>query len=313
MAVALLLLIPLTAFGRSAGAAQPSAVLRLPVVSALAVFVVFAWLVLTRGHVQFGARRFGVLFALWFGWLLVTMLWAPDKAAGFRYLGVMILMLVLVGATAAAGASDRRLRALCVVLAVAYALIVCMAAIESTLGIRLPVSRLLYGNVNVQYQVTSVFHNQNDLATYLAICWPFFFTVFFLTRRLWWWLLSLAAMAFCAFTLVRTGSRSSVLAIGLETVVAVLFFARLGARLTSRRNKVIGVVLALALMSGAGYLLFNNSQSDMLRQFRLEQLVSNVQQGQGSGEIRAQLLHNGLYEAGDYLLLGGGPGRPRPS
>ena len=310
VAVGLLLLIPLTALiGPSLALPSHPQFFAFRVVTALAVFVIFVWLMLARGNVRFGARRFGALFALWFGWLLVTMLWAPDKAAGFRYLAVMILMLALAAATAAAGTTSRRLRALCVLLAVAYALIVGMTVIESTLGIRLPVSRLLYGNVNVQYQVTSVFHNQNDLATYLAICWPFFFTVFFLTRRMWWWLLSLAAMAFCAMALVRTGSRSSVLAIGLETVVAVLFFARLGARLTSRRNKIIGVLLALVLVGGAGYLLFNNSQSDMLRQFRLEQLVSNVQQGQGSGEIRSQLLHNGLYQAGNYLLLGGGPGQ----
>ena len=270
---------------------------------------VFVWLVLTRGNLRFGARRFAALFALWFGWLLVAMLWAPDKGAGFRYLVIMILMLALVGAAAAAGATNRRLRALCVMLALAYALIVGMAVIEFTLGIRLPVSRLLYGNINEQYQVTSVFHNQNDLATYLAICWPFFFTVFFVTRRMWWWLASLAAMVFCALDLVRTGSRSSVLAIGLETVVAVLFFARLGARLTSRRNKIIGVLLALALVGAAGYLSFNNSQSTMLRQFRLQELATNVQQGQGSGDIRTQLLHNGLYQAGHYLLLGGGPGQ----
>lgn len=308
--VVLLLLIPLTALiGPSLALPSHPQLFAFRVVTALAAFVVFVWLVLTRGNVQFGARRFAALLVLWFGWLLVAMLWAPDKAAGFRYLAIMILMLALAGATAAAGSTNRRLRALCAVLAVAYALIVGMTVIEFTLGIRLPVSRLLYGNVNVQYQVTSVFHNQNDLATYLAICWPFFFTVFFVTRRMWWWLLSLAAMAFCAMALVRTGSRSSVLAIGLETLAAVLFFARLGARLTSRRNKVIGVLLALVLAGGAGYLLFNNSQSDMLRQFRLEQLVSNVQQGQGSGQIRSRLLHNGLYQAGHYLLLGGGPGQ----
>jgi O-antigen ligase len=308
--VALLLLIPLTALiGPSLALPSHPQFFAFRVFTALAAFFVFVWLVLTRGNLRFGARRFATLFALWFGWLLVAMLWAPDKGAGFRYLVIMILMLALVGATAAAGATNRRLRALCAMLALAYALIVGMAVIEFTLGIRLPVSRLLYGNINEQYQVTSVFHNQNDLATYLAICWPFFFTVFFVTRRMWWWLASLAAMAFCALDLVRTGSRSSVLAIGLETVVAVLFFARLGARLTSRRNKIIGVLLALALVGAAGYLSFNNSQSTMLRQFRLQELATNVQQGQGSGDIRTQLLHNGLYQAGHYLLLGGGPGQ----
>ena len=48
-------------------------------------------------------RTFALLFALWYGWLVVSLVWAPDKAEGLRYLGVVAFMFVVVAAMAAAG------------------------------------------------------------------------------------------------------------------------------------------------------------------------------------------------------------------
>ena len=62
-------------------------------------------------------------------------------------------------------------------------------------------------------------------------------------------------------------------------------------------------------MAGAGYLLFNDSESDMLQQFRLETLIGQAAANRGSGEIRSSLTEQGLAIAGQYLLLGAGPGQ----
>jgi O-antigen ligase len=47
----------------------------------------------------------------------------------------------------------------------------------------------------------------------------------------------------------------------------------------------------------------------MLRQFRLESLLSQAQAGSGSGEIRTNLTGRGFQIAGSTFLLGAGPGQ----
>src|SRR5665811_855465 len=101
---------------------------------------------------------------------------------------------------------------------------------------------------------------------------------------------------------VRTGSRSSLLAAGVCTVSAVFLLRHLGARVSARTGKIVGAVVGVVLLVAAGYLLFNNSQSDMLRQFRLEALLSQAQAGKGSGEIRTNLTSRGFEIAGSSFL-----------
>ena len=166
------------------------------------------------------------------------------------------------------------------------------------------------------FAVTSVFVNQNDLATYLAICWPFVLCAFFFTRR--FRLLALAALSavFIAAAFIRTGSRTSLLAVALETVVALVLFEGLSARLTTRRGKIAIAVLGVVLMAGASYLLFNNSQSPLLRQFRLASLISQAKNNKGSGALRADLTRDGFQIAGGHYSGGrrprSGRGDPRP-
>jgi O-antigen ligase len=247
--------------------------------------------------------------ALWAGWLCIALLWAPDKAAGLRYLALLGTMLAVVAAAAAAGVSRRRLRLFGVTMIVAYLAIVGFTVLEYTIGYRLPTSRLLLDDGSQSYAVTSVFHNQNDLATYLAICWPFLLCVPFFTRRLRWLALAVVLTVPGALAFVRTGSRSSLLAAGIATFVALILLVRPGAWLQTRRAWALGALLGIGLLVGAGFLLFNESESPMLRQFRLSGLVRDVSASKGSGDIRTTLYERGLTIAGGSLLLGVGPGQ----
>ena len=47
--------------------------------------------------------------ALWFAWLLLGLVWAPDKPAAFTYLAIVVTMAAVLLATAAAGGTRRRL------------------------------------------------------------------------------------------------------------------------------------------------------------------------------------------------------------
>jgi O-antigen ligase len=143
----------------------------------------------------------------------------------------------------------------------------------------------------------------------MAICWPFMLCAFFFTRRLRWLLLDLAFMAIGAAAFVRTGSRSSLVAAGISSLAAVVLFWHLGPKLSSRTGKIVMGLVIVGLMAAAGWLLFNNSQNDMLRQFRLEALISQAQANKGSGAIRSSLTERGLQIAGGSFLMGAGPGQ----
>ncbi len=273
------------------------------------VVAVGGGLLLLRGvRGRFTGWDFALPLVLWFGWLCLGLAWAPDKAAGLRYLIVLATMMALTAATALAGGGRRRLTWVGITLVVACVLILGVSVLEYTTGHRLPTSRLLDATTQT-YAVTSVFHNQNDLATYLALCWPFVLCAFFFTRRPLYLAVALGIALLSALAFVRTGSRSSLIAVGIESVAAIVLLARPSARWSGRGAKIAGAALAVALLAGAGYLLFNESSNEMLRQFRLEGLTSNLAANKGSGQIRTSLTDRGLSIAGGSLLLGAGPGQ----
>jgi O-antigen ligase len=275
----------------------------------VAIVAVGGGLLLLRGiEGRFTGWDFALPLALWFGWLCLALVWAPDKAEGLRYLLVLGTMMALTAATALAGGSRRRLTVVGVTLVAACVLILGVTVLEYTTGYRVPISRLL-GSTTQTYAVTSVFHNQNDLATYLALCWPFVLCAFFFTKRPLYLLVATGIALLSALAFVRTGSRSSLLAVGIASLAAIALLARPSARWTGRGAKIAGAALAVALLTGAGYLLFNESSNEMLRQFRLEGLTSDLTVNQGSGEIRTSLTDRGLSIAGGSLLLGAGPGQ----
>jgi teichuronic acid biosynthesis protein TuaE len=267
------------------------------------------YIIVRREPLPFAAQDVALPIILWFAWLLIAVAWSADKAGAFNYLAIVFTMLALMLATAAAGGTRRRLLWLGYLLVLAYLFVAGFSMLEARFGVRLPTSRLITAVTSQTYAVTSVFVNQNDLATYLAFCWPFMLCAFFFTRKARWLLLDVLLILIGAVAFVRTGSRSSLVAAGISTLAAVVLFWHLKARLSARTGKIIGATVAVVIVVAGGYLLFNNSSSDMLRQFRLESLLSQAQAGKGSGEIRTSLTSRGFQIAGGTFLVGAGPGQ----
>ena len=245
-----------------------------------------------------------ILIVLWFAWLVLALAWAPDKAAGLRYLLVLLSMLALVATTAYAGSSARRLKVLAAMLAAGYGLAILVALFETFTGSHLSTSALASAGSQSTVSVTSFFYNQNNFATYLAMAWPFLLGMVVITRRPSWIALSLAGMGTGVFALVHTGSRSSIIAFAVETLALCVFLWGAGSR-SARR---LLVTFAIVLVAGSGWLAFNNSDNALLRQFRLADLVSSAQQGYGSGDTRLSLQVRGLSVVPRFLLAGAGPG-----
>ncbi len=283
------------------------------IVLAVVIYAGACYLLLRRDPMPFAAKDLLLPAALWFAWLLLGLVWAPDKLAALNYIAIVVTMAAVLLATAAAGGTRRRLIWFGYSMLFVYAFVVGFTILEARLGIRLPTSRLLTAVTSQTYAVTSVFHNQNDLATYIVLCWPFMLCAFFFTRRLRWIALTLLFMAMGAYAFVRTGSRSSLVAAGISSLAAVALFWHLAPKLSSRTGKIVMGVVIVGIVAVGGWLLFNNSSNDMLRQFRLEALLSQAEANKGSGAIRSSLTDRGLQIAGGSCSLAPDPGRPRAS
>lgn len=273
---------------------------RLLVAAVIVVSIVWA---LTSGRRLLLAPRWPVLlFAAWFAWLALAMLWAPSKPDGFRYLGLIALESVLMATTAAAGVSRRRLRFVAVSLGVGYGLAMLIAVAEALTGLHLQSSAAAHGGR--QHIVTGFLYNPNDLATFIAVAWPFLFLGLLLARRWWQVLLSLLGMGVGLYALLNTGSRVNMLAIGLATVAALLVVVRL----RWIRHRGPAIALSVALIVAFAAVALNNSDTAVLRQLRFTTLTENAENGGSSAGTRVALARAGLTASSRYLYLGVGPG-----
>ena len=182
--------------------------------------------------------------------------------------------------------------------------------LEDTVGFRLPTSRLTTVVTSQTYAVTSVFHNQNDLATYLAICWPFILCAFFFTRRAGWLALATLRPSSGAAAFVRTGSRSSLLAVGRRIArrrwscsgASAPAWPRAAARSSSPwspwRSCSAPATCSSTTRSRA---CCANSAS--------RRSPARPRPTRARGRLRQDLTSRGLQIAGHSLLLGAGPGQ----
>ena len=153
------------------------------IVLAVVIYAGACYLLVRRDPMPFAAKDLALPAVLWFAWLLLGLVWAPDKLAALNYIAIVVTMAAVFLATAAAGGTRRRLIWFGYTMILGYAFVVGFTILEARLGIRLPTSRLLTAVTSQTYAVTSVFHNQNDLATYIVLCWPFMLCAFFFTQE----------------------------------------------------------------------------------------------------------------------------------
>ena len=252
---------------------------------------------------RLGPRNLVILLAAWFAWLGIAFLWAPVKADGVRYLVILLVDVAVLAAVAAAGDTRRRLRFMTATLAVAYGLAVLVGSGEALTGIHPLSSRVAHG-LGHAHDATGFFYNPNDFGTFIAIVWPYLLIALLFGRRTWLRLGAFAFMGLGFFCLLHTGSRSSLIAIGLTTLAAAVY---VGAR-HMIRHRVLLTALTVVVLAVFAYFALSNSQAPLVRQFRLQTIVQEVQQGSGSGATRVDLARAGYEAVAHYYFLGVGPG-----
>jgi len=258
---------------------------------------------LAPARLTLGPRGLRTPLLLWYAWMVITLLWAPDKLAGLDYLLTVGTMLVLTFATAACGARPRALRLALWSLGAVLAVTLLVAAAELATDWHLPGSSAI---VSGGQKATAWFVNTNDLATYLAVCWPFLLLGAMVARRTSLRALAVLLLLGSAAIVLFTGSRTGLVTIGLETLVAGLVAFRL--KWLSHRSAAIAGTVLVVVLAGVGALALNDTDVPLLRQFRLAAVAEDVQTGSGSGDVRVDLARGGLSAVTRFYFAGVGPG-----
>ena len=304
LAVVVLLLPALAVLGPVAAVPHLRNLFALRVALALAGVGGLLWLILARPRWRFEAATYVFLFGAWFCWLVITLAWAPYPNVGPKYLFLFATLGAVAVAAASAGVSRRRLRFVLLTLAGVYGLSLLIGLAEIAVHRHLPTASPHYAH----HPTPAAFcYNPNDFATYLTLCWPFALLLPYFYRSARTIALSAAAVLATLLVILSTGSRASLLALGLEVViVAALLTLRAG-----RRARIaVGLLLVVALL-GAGLLLTGHG-GRYGKSFKITQVMSQIHSGSGSGGVRSELQIAGLRAASVRWFLGDGPGNAEP-
>ncbi len=270
-------------------------------VMALVGFSGLLWLILTQRRLHVGAHTFAALYGAWLSWLLITLAWAPYPDAAPRYLLQFVTLGILAAATASCGVSRCRLAWLMLALAAVYGLSLLIGLAEWRLHLHLPSASPTYAHHG---KAAGYFFNTNDFGTYLAFCWPFVLLLPYLRRRRAAVVVTVVALLVTLVVVRYTTSRTSVLAVGFETVVVALAVARK----TGRHLRIAAGVLVVIALVAVGVALAGGFGSAL----SATNLVNQVQSGTGSGGVRSELQAAGLQAAATRWFLGVGPGNAEP-
>jgi len=255
-----------------------------------------------------------ILFlAFWTAWTLVSLIWAVDKVSGIKYAIFLVMMASLTAGTVFAVNTVKTLRLVLLLLLLVFVAALGIALLEITSDFRLPTSMLLGKPARYQWAATSIFHNQNDFATYIAVWLPFLLAIPFVARRAYVAVPAVVCAFVSALCLLYTGSRTNLLALVLAaTAMLVVLMLRRGTG-SSRWQWVVGAALLVAM---AGFLLLGVRGELPLMRFpwlgvqhwRFDTLEAEIDEGSGSGGSRIKLVEGGVQVSLDSHLLGVGPG-----
>lgn len=250
------------------------------------------------------------LFGLMVMWAVISLSWADLPREGLRWIGLLALGVALSLTIAVAFSTRDRMIQLLKVLGVVFVVVVGVSLMELVLGIRLPTSRLLNTPADTAFAATSFFGNENNLATYLTLTLPYFVGLVIVFRDIRLRAIGAAGVLTTLLLLLYTGSKTNLL---VTALVFLTFFVVLAVDRSMRRQAFLG---ALALGAAAALVLVPalngvgpiKLSDRALNKFSFSLLTQQVDNGVGSGAVRASLTHEGLGLVRDTGGIGAGAG-----
>jgi len=251
--------------------------------------------------------RPAALLGAWIVWSALSIGWAGAPLQALRWTALLAMGAGLAVGIGLLCRTRRRAVVLLVFLGAIFALACLVAAAEIATGFHLPTSRAA-GRLG-RFGASSLFGNENNFATYLALTLPFFLVLPAVYRDVRLRALGLGGGALTLVLSLTTGSKSALLAVGL---VIVGLLVLLGADRQRRGRLVAGgavaalaVVLVVPSIQGGGIVPLPERTVTKL-DFGI--LAAQVETQSGSGGVRASLLDEGLglVAASDGLGVGAG-------
>jgi O-antigen ligase len=263
---------------------------------------------------MYPVRWYAAFFLFWWLYGLVSLTWAVSVGDGVRYLIFLGMMLPLALSFPFFLHSEENFWKTMRVLFWVFASIVFYGVFESITLIHLPSSRF-FGKASAS--VTSVFKNQNDLATCITLALPFVATALYmlkLGRKQKWFIYATGVL--CLYVLVATGSRSNTffaLPLAALVVFASLFVAIEREKLT---KKNIGIallaILAAVVIVNVMSAMFLSNEARMQAKAKLEStfgFLADIRKGSWSvDDGETGVIHGETGESATvrkYLILNG--------
>lgn len=201
---------------------------------------------------MYPVRWYAFFFLFWFIYGMISLTWAASLGAGIKYMVFLSMMMLLALSLPFFIHTENHFWKTGRLLFWVFAAIVFFGVFESITLIHLPVSRA-YGKLSAS--VTSVFTNQNDLATCITIALPFVITALYMLslskkHKLFIYLTGVMAL----YVLLATGSRSNTFfALPLASMVLIvgLPFVVERRKLTKKNigKALIAIIVALIIVN----------------------------------------------------------------
>ncbi|UCC68682.1 MAG: O-antigen ligase family protein [Armatimonadota bacterium] len=181
-------------------------------------------------------------------WAAISLVWVVSLGAGVRYVGCPAPGATLTCAIAGYGRDRRRLAVMLGAAAGSFLVVLAAALFERETGYRFPTSNLRDPELTMRFRFlfTSVFHNVNDLATFLAMWLPLLLVVYLHRRRLWARIIALGLSCIVGFLIVASLSRANTLA--AVTALLVIFALSVRRRFGAWAVLIAGAVLVVVFM-----------------------------------------------------------------
>lgn len=282
---------------------------------------------------MYPVRYYAAFFLFWFVYGLISLSWVMSMGAALKYLFYMAFMLPLTLSFPFFLQTEEKLWKANRVLFWVYAAIIFFAVFESITLIHLPPSAFFK---TTSASVTSVFTNQNDLATCITLGLPFLATAMFmldLQKKHKWFIYITGVLTI--YVLIATGSRSNTaFALPLASLALVIGLPQVveRAKLTKKNiaKAVIMILVAVILANGLSMIFLSeearnaakaklSSTLGFLQDFKnsawtMEEGdtgIERMETGESAG-VRKWLLINGLdfLQQSHYMGIGAGNVEP---
>lgn len=241
-----------------------------------------------------------LFFVFWLYYAMLTLLWAKSVTDGIKYLSILIMGIFLLFIVTIFINDLRRITNF-------YYIWISMTVFLMLIGYwnyftknHLPSSTLFEGPEYKQHYPTSVFHNQNDYATFLSLSLFFFLSLIRNGKNVYWRAAGVGLSLISIHQIILTDSRASQL--GALAGVGIYVFILCN-------KKIKRLLLLLGTLGTALFVLvFYSKIWETFTSLFLTPTVRDFSERLPSNEGRANLMRNAFHFTLESLGLGIGAG-----